>query len=79
MQDRELFEIFMRKKNDFDLCEQIELLIQRRIQSATEKENAKFYGVLKQLFNSINNAGWEDRHSAQIAIINASMNKLESP
>jgi len=76
MQDQELFEIFMKKKNDFDLCEQIELLLQRRIQSAIGEENAKFYDVLRQLSNSINNAGWEERHSAQIATINAGMSEI---
>ena len=76
MQDPELFAIFMQKKSDFDLCEQIELLLQRRIQSAIGKENAKFYDVLRQLSNSINNAGWEERHSAQIATINAIMREI---
>ena len=78
MQDQELFEIFMKKKNDLDLCEQIELLLQRRIQSAIGKENANFYDVLRRLSNSINNTGWEDRHSAQIATINASMSEISA-
>jgi len=76
MPDQELFELFMAKKNDFDLCEKIEMLLQRRVQYAVGNENAKLYEVLRQLMNSINNAGWEERRSEQIALINKEMNKI---
>ncbi len=37
---------------------------------ARGEENAKFYEHFRKLSNSINNAGWEERHSAQISYIN---------
>jgi hypothetical protein len=76
MQDQKLFELFMAKKNDFDLCEKIEMLMQHRVQYAIGLENAKFYDVLRQLMNSINNAGWEERRSEQIKLIRESMDKI---
>ena len=38
--------------------------------SARGEENAKFYEHFRKLSNSINNAGWEERHSEQISHIN---------
>lgn len=70
MNDKELFELFQWKKSDFDLLNSVEELIARRVANAVGEENAKFYMTLNQLSNSINNAGWEDRHSEQISIIN---------
>lgn len=71
MNDKDLFDMFSNKKSDFDLCNKIEALIKSRVADAVGEENAKFYTVLTKLSNSINNAGWEDRHSEQIAMINA--------
>lgn len=76
MKDKELFELFMCKKSDFHLCEQIETLINERVKYVTGIENAKFYDVLRNLSNSINNAGWEGRHSQQIGIINKASGEI---
>jgi len=70
MRDKDLFELFMNKTSDFHLCEKVEALIDERIKHATAMENVKFYDVLRKLSDSINNAGWEDRHSQQIDLIN---------
>lgn len=68
--NKDVFDLFINKKDDFDLCNKIDALMEKRIEQAIGKENAKFYEVLRQLSNSINNAGWESRHSEQIALIN---------
>jgi hypothetical protein len=77
MIDKELFDLFMKKRSDFELCEQIESLITKRVYEAIGKENAEFYSVLVALSNSINNVGWEERHSAQIGTINRAMGLIE--
>jgi hypothetical protein len=76
MKDRELFNLFVSCKNSADLFTKIEDMIEQRIQDAKGYENARFYSVLRDLSTSINNAGWEERHSSQIDIINHEMESI---
>lgn len=76
MKDRKVFAIFMQTSNDFDRCEAIESLIEERIFRLKGEENARFYAVLCDLMNSINNAGCEGRRSEQMARIRAEMDHI---
>ena len=72
----ELFELFQNKKTDFELYEKVLLLINKKIHQARGAECAKFYDVLTELSTSINNAGWEKRHSEQLDIINKESRRI---
>lgn len=62
------------------VCYQDYLGITEQVKSLTEQAEgemaAKFYEVLRLLINSENNAGWEDRHTARIDLINVTMDDL---
>jgi antibiotic biosynthesis monooxygenase (ABM) superfamily enzyme len=77
MNDKILFDIFTKNNGDkFALYNEIKDLIQSEIINARGVENAKFYETLIRLSNSENNAGWEDRHSNRIKIINDKMSAI---
>ena len=40
------------------------------------EENAKFYEHLRKLSNSVNNAGWQERHSEHIHNINIIIDEI---
>lgn len=71
-----LFDLFMSNKSSADLFVAVEKLIEEKTTASIGKENAKFYSVLVSLSNSINNAGWEKRHSDQISLINNEIGKI---
>ena len=73
---KELFEIFQKKRNDFELYEQLTLFIKKVEHNAKGQENAKFYEVLVKLSNSINNAGHEERRSADISFLSSERSKI---
>ena len=73
---KELFEIFQNKRNDFELYEQLSLFIKKVEYNAQGLENAKFYESLVKLSNSINNAGHEERRSADISFLNSERSKI---
>jgi hypothetical protein len=73
---KELFEIFQKKRNDFELYEQLTLFIKKVEHNAKGIENARFYDVLNQLSSSINNAGHEERRSADISFLASERGKI---
>ena len=75
---RELFKIFQNTKNQYDLYEDVIKYINSVIENTKGKENSEFYNVLRELSNSINNAGCESRRSQQISLINKSMNDISN-
>lgn len=75
---KELFDIFQNKKSDFDLYEQLRGFIEKVEHNAKGTENAKFYEVLVKLSNSINNAGYEERRSSDIALLSQESSKISS-
>lgn len=66
---RELFNIFQQEKDTYKLYEKTVNFIEELIVETKGKENAEFYEVLAKLEGSINNTGWEERHSDQIEYI----------
>jgi len=75
---KELFEIFQKKRNDFELYEQLTSFIEKVEHNIKGKENAKFYEVLVKLSNSINNAGHERRRSDDISFLSSERHKISS-
>lgn len=73
---KELFEIFQKKRNDFELYEQLTLFIKKVEYNTKGQENARFYEVLVKLSNSINNAGHEERRSADISFLSSERSKI---
>jgi hypothetical protein len=73
---KELFEIFQKKGNDFELYEELSRFIKKVEHNAQGLENAYFYGVLVKLSNSINNAGHENRRSDDISFIHSEKGKI---
>jgi len=68
---KNLFKIFQENKDQYDLYEKV-------VEDTKGEENAKFYHSANTLLNSINNAGWEDRHSQQIQSLWDIQNKITS-
>ena len=66
---KDLFKIFQENENRFNLYEKTIIYIERAIEDAKGEENSEFYSLTNKLLNSINNAGWEDRHSQQIQLL----------
>ena len=66
---KELFELFQKKRNDFELYEQLKEFISKVEHNTAGRENAEFYLILNRLSNSINNAGHEERRSNDISYI----------
>lgn len=66
---KELFNIFQQEKDTYRLYEKVVKFAEELANDTKGKENAEFYDVLIHLENSINNAGWEKRHSEQISYI----------
>jgi hypothetical protein len=74
--ERDLFEMFMAKQNDFDLLGDIAGYIHRIQNRANGQQAAVSYEHLRKLSNSINNAGHEERRSADIAYIENVMSEI---
>lgn len=72
----DLFNVFQSSMDNLSRYESVLCLIKRVIADVRAEENVAFYDVLRNLSNSINNAGWEERHSAQIDIINKAMHEI---
>ena len=73
---KSLFNIFNDTKDKYDLYEKVVVYIEKVIDETKGNENVEFYEVLRQLSTSINNAGWEERHSQHIDIINKAKYKI---
>ena len=69
--EAELYEICRRANMNYNQFKLVKTEIFNRI---IAYENAGFYLTLTELSNSLNNAGWESRHSSQIDIINKASN-----
>jgi hypothetical protein len=74
--EKRLFEIFQDQTDKYHLyvsliqfCKELEL-------NTKGMENAEFYEKLSELQNSINNAGWEERHSSQIDFLNKCQHEI---
>lgn len=66
---KQLFVIFKNKKDDFELYEDLIKYVLMVIKNCQAKRDVYFYSVLSKLTNSINNAGHEERRSADISFI----------
>jgi len=74
--DKDLFELMAKNVSGFGLFVSASKLITEKQREAAGKENMWFYEVLRDLMYSINNAGWESRHSEQINMINNAMDRI---
>lgn len=75
--DEKLFILFNEyRDNYFGLFLAVSKLIEEEVRKAKGEENRDFYTVLSKLSNSINNAGWQDRHSQQINLINETQESI---
>jgi len=63
---RDLFKIFEENKDKYDLYQSLVIYTKEEIDEQIKEDNEEFYNVVVDLLNSINNAGWENRHSKQI-------------
>ena len=63
---KDLFEIFEKNKDKYELYESLVIYTKKEINEQIKEDNEEFYNVVVNLLNSINNAGWESRHSKQI-------------
>ena len=73
---KDLFEIFHKNENRYDLYEKVINFIEISIEDAKGEENCEFWLLTNKLLNSINNAGWEERHSQQIQLLWDIQNKI---
>jgi hypothetical protein len=64
--EAELFKIFMKQQGDHGLFKDVIELMNKVAHNAKGEQALKFYEYQTKLMNSINNAGWEERHSDQI-------------
>lgn len=64
--EEEIFKIFQKKQGDYGLYLDVIDLMKKVSHNAKGEEASKFYEYQTKLMNSINNAGWEDRHPEQI-------------
>lgn len=75
---RKLFDLFRREQNFYNLHQDITFFIEEIEARAVGETHAKFYGVLAKLSNSINNAGHEERRSADISYIHQQQCEISS-
>ena len=76
--EKKIFEIFQTKNNKYDLYTSIIEFCKSLENDTKGIENAEFYLKLIELQNSINNAGWEERHSKQIDYLNELQNEIST-
>lgn len=67
--EKKLFLIFTGGEDSWDTYEKTKQLMESEIEKMKGCENARFYTVLSELLNSINNAGCENRRAQQIELI----------
>ena len=75
---KELFKIFQDTKDQYELYEKVIKYIDSVAENTKGEENSEFYNILRELINSINNVGCENRRSQQIDLINKSMNNISN-
>lgn len=75
---RGIFDLFQKHKNQSDLYEAICDLVIDVIADTKGEDNVHFYEILRHLSTSINNAGWEERHSEQIDFINKNLQVISN-
>ena len=64
---KDVFLIFQEDSKDkFELYNKVIDYIENTVQKTVVRENEIFYNHVVALLYSINNAGWEERHSQQI-------------
>lgn len=71
-----LLNVIDKANNKYFLLKELIKFCKELEQTATGEEKANTYEILRVLSNSINNAGWEERHSGQIDFINKEINKI---
>ena len=76
MSNKELFDLFDKNKDRYELYNAVIKHIDEEVFRARGKLAAEHYNTLRLLSNSINNAGWEGRHSEQISTINQASHKI---
>lgn len=64
-----VYDFLKKKRTDHQLYLAIVTLVKEEKDKTTKENNSRFYGMLTTLENSINNAGHEDRRSADISYI----------
>jgi hypothetical protein len=74
--EKELFLIFSESEDQYNTYLKVKQLLESEIEKEKGQENAKFYSVLRQLSDSINNAGHEKRRLDQIKLIDSEMGKI---
>lgn len=73
---KELFDIFQKKRNDFELYEEIKKFIDKVEFNARGIECSHYYSVLTKLQDSLNNAGHEERRSKDIDYLRDERGKI---
>lgn len=74
--ESDVFEIIKNTEISYEKFEAIVRYVRASKYIALGKCNAEFYDHFSKLSNSINNAGWQDRHSEQIRYINEVQYKI---
>lgn len=68
--EADLFDLFLAGHSQCDLYSAVVQYIEAHSQKIISKENEEFLdNCISPLLTSINNAGWEDRHSSQIDVL----------
>ena len=67
---KQLFDIMMNKKDDYELSIELEKFIEEVIVDCVCEQKTEMYLFLSELSNSINNAGHEERRSGDIDKLN---------
>lgn len=62
----DLFKLLKNTQVEFKTYEALVVYVDSVVSQVRGEENAKFYEHVRVLTNSLNNAGWEDRHNEQI-------------
>ncbi|MBK5243180.1 hypothetical protein [Clostridium sp.] len=74
--EKKMFEIFQTQTDKYNLYISLIQYCKELENNTKGIENSKFYSNLTELQNSINNVGWERRHSEQISYLNKLQNKI---
>ena len=73
---KELFDLFQKRRNDYELYEELKKFI-NKVEYHTQGEiSSKYYSVLSKCESSINNAGHEERRSNDIDYLKSEMRQI---
>ncbi len=75
---QQAFNAMVKNDSEYEKFESMKLVIESAVNDAKGEESAESYEILRKLSNSINNAGWEERHSEIISMIENQMVRIST-